>query len=133
MIILTLNTCVGYITCGLRDLRTTNLGSFGKHLSLGNQKSPWASLPPPPLSMNTHVDLPNFCTCGSKSSVDILPYVESLMSNNTEVPTEDSSTPITCTGLFSCMISWMSNRASALLAGCPAFVPPPGLSPGHTY
>lgn len=56
-----------------------------------------------------------------KSSAEFLSYVDSLMSNNTEVLMEGSSTPITCTGFFSCTISRMSNNARALLAGCPDF------------
>lgn len=54
-------------------------------------------------------------------------YVDSLMSNSIELPSEGSSTPITRTGVFSCIISWRSNKASALLA-CSAFVWATGIS-----
>lgn len=62
-------------------------------------------------------------------SEEFLSYVDSLISNNMEVPMEGSPTPMTCTGLFSCMISWMSNKARAPPAGCPALGWSPGLSP----
>lgn len=116
-------------TLGLTDLRSTNSGVRKHDFPRTSEVTIATSTPSTPfcgyIMWTHHIFVPVV----QKSSVGFLPYVDSLMSNNMDVPMEGSSTPMTCTGFFSCMISWMSNRASARFAGCPASVSPPGCSP----
>lgn len=53
------------------------------------------STPSPPFHECTVWTYDSFVPVVQKSSVELLSYEESLMSNNTEAPMEDSSTPIT--------------------------------------